>query len=233
MLFRIEALFHGLPHNGPARPPDPAVVASWTRPTGPAPDIVIDLCGDAVASDGLRVWRLLYDGRPGETALLASLLAGRVPVASLVEDGRVIAEARLGTEVRGVVRTMFEDALARTVTLIAAAFDGGARTVTALPQDPAPAVDLTTSDLVRRVLRIAARSMLQHIYRVGYRSPHWRTGWRRIDGPDLVTLGRHPESGWHELPDDGRRFYADPFPIVHEGRCWLFVEDFPHATGRV
>lgn len=232
MLFRIEALFHGLPHNGPARPPDPAVVASWTRPTGPAPDIVIDLCGDAVASDGLRVWRLLYDGRPGETALLASLLAGRVPVASLVEDGRVIAEARLGTEVRGVVRTMFEDALARTVTLIAAAFDGGARTVTALPQDPAPAVDLTTSDLVRRVLRIAARSMLQHIYRVGYRSPHWRTGWRRIDGPDLVTLGRHPESGWHELPDDGRRFYADPFPIVHEGRCWLFVEDFPHATGK-
>ncbi|GJD82654.1 glucosamine inositolphosphorylceramide transferase family protein [Methylobacterium haplocladii] len=232
MLLRIEALFHGLPHNGPAASPAAAVVAGWTRPRGETPDLVIDLYGDADPADGVRVWRLGYDGRPGEAALLATLLAGRLPVASLVEDGRVVSEGRLGTEVRGVVQTMFEDGLARTAMLIAAAFDGGAPAFVPPPKEPAPAAEMTMSDFARRAVRIAARTTLQHIYRIGYRSPHWRTGWRRLDGPDLVALGRHPESGWHELPDDGRRFYADPFPIVHEGRCWLFVEEFPHATAK-
>ncbi|MGH1587213.1 hypothetical protein ACRBEV_01255 [Methylobacterium phyllosphaerae] len=39
-------------------------------------------------------------------------------------------------------------------------------------------------------------------------------GWRRLAGPDLIDLRRHPESGWQVLPDDGRRFYADPFAIA-------------------
>jgi hypothetical protein len=41
-----------------------------------------------------------------------------------------------------------------------------------------------------------------------------------------------PEDGWHDLPDDGRHFYADPFPIVVAGRTHLFVEDFDHRLGR-
>ena len=32
------------------------------------------------------------------------------------------------------------------------------------------------------------------------------------------------------MPDDGSRFYADPFPIEHHGRLYLFVEEYPHAT---
>ncbi|GJE56814.1 glucosamine inositolphosphorylceramide transferase family protein [Methylobacterium thuringiense] len=231
-LFRIEALFHGLPRNGPAAPLDDTATAAWPRPTGQTPDLVVDLCGDVVEAGETRVWRLAYNGQPGEVALLTSLLAGRVPLASLTEDGCTICEARLGTEVRGVVQTMFEDGLARTVTMIAAAFDGGATAISTMPQEPAARTHLTTADLGRRALRIAARNTLQRLYRLGYRSPHWRTGWRRLDGPDLLALGEHPESGWRELPDDGRRFYADPFPIVHEGRCWLFVEDFPHATAK-
>jgi hypothetical protein len=33
-------------------------------------------------------------------------------------------------------------------------------------------------------------------------------------------------------PDDGHRYYADPFPFRHDGRNFVFVEEFPYATGR-
>ncbi|KQO65906.1 MULTISPECIES: hypothetical protein [unclassified Methylobacterium] len=236
-LFRIETLFHGLPPGGPAARLNEAEAAAlpWLASADRAavrPDCVIDLGGDCDAPDGVPVWRLLYDGQPGEAALLASLLAGRVPVASLVADGRVLCEARLGTEVRGVVRTTFEDGLARTVTMIAAAFVGGAAPIPAGSPPPASGAGLGARDLARRAARIAVGSAVRRLYHLGYRAPHWRIGWRRLDGPDLVALGRHPDSGWHELPDDGRRFYADPFPIVHAGRCWLFVEEYDHASAK-
>jgi hypothetical protein len=65
-----------------------------------------------------------------------------------------------------------------------------------------------------------------------YRTPHWRVGWRFVDGEGVIDSMQHPASGWHDLPDDGRHFYADPFPIVVDGRCFLFVEDFDHRVGR-
>jgi hypothetical protein len=53
-----------------------------------------------------------------------------------------------------------------------------------------------------------------------------------VDGPDLIDLRAHPNDGWRELPDDGVRFYADPFPIVSGGRLHMFVEEFDHRLGR-
>jgi hypothetical protein len=41
-----------------------------------------------------------------------------------------------------------------------------------------------------------------------------------------------PEGGWNRLPDDGARFYADPFVFHYKGRTWLFVEEFQYAVGR-
>ena len=32
------------------------------------------------------------------------------------------------------------------------------------------------------------------------------------------------------LPDDGKRFYADPFLFVHNGQEWLFVEEYDYRT---
>jgi hypothetical protein len=47
----------------------------------------------------------------------------------------------------------------------------------------------------------------------------------------VIDLRAHPKTGWRDLPDDRRRFYADPFPIERDGRLLLFVEDFAHALG--
>ncbi len=51
-------------------------------------------------------------------------MAGHAPLVALTEGERVVASARVGTEAHGELLTVFEDALARTATLIVAALRG-------------------------------------------------------------------------------------------------------------
>ncbi|GJE45134.1 hypothetical protein AEGHOMDF_4328 [Methylobacterium soli] len=231
LLFRLETAIHGLPQIGPAAHLDARTPPSWPAPGNAPPDLVIDLCGDVPETGAVRLWRVLYDGQAGEAALLASLLAGRAPIAEIVEGQRVLCSGRLGTEVRGVALTMFEDALVRTATMIEAALKGRAPLLGADAPSSA-ALRLRTSDLGLRAVRMLAGAIVRRLYHLCYRAPHWRVGWRRLDGPGLVTLGHLPEIGWREVPDDGRRFYADPFPFEHQGEPWLFVEEYVHALGK-
>jgi hypothetical protein len=232
LLFRLEALVHGL------RPVGSEALAAaeldrWRR-TDAVPDLLVDLCGDA--STGPATWQLAYDGHSGAAALLAGLLAGGVPRLALVENGAVVAGGRLGADRPGIVLASFDDALARTATVIAAALrrraSGQIALASAADAPATPAVSLPIPALGTRAGRMLAGALVHRLYRLCYNAPHWRCGWRHLDGPDLIALGRLPDATWTVLPDDGRRFYADPFPIAVGGTTHLFVEDFPHATGK-
>ena len=237
LLFAVEARLRRLPGDGPAAPVPVSAL-------GPFPDLaatglVLDLCGDVAPAPGRRVWRLTFDGACGEGGLLAALLAGRTPVAALMEGERVVAAGRLGSESLTVMRTAFEDGLIRTVDLVRAALAGDEAGAPRLPADafPAPApAGLSVAAIGARAGKMLARTVAARLHRLCYRTPHWRVGWRPLAGqdlagPDVVDLRRLPP-GWRDLPDDGLRFYADPFPIEHGGRTILFVEEYPHATGR-
>jgi len=232
LLFRLEAIVHGLPRLG-TEPVPGSELQPWRRPDA-RPDLVLDLCGDVPS--GPATWHIAYDGRVGPDTLLASLLADAVPRLTLVENGAIRAAGRLGADRPGIVLASFQDALARTITLITAALhDRIAGRAGAGGTGDAP-VDhrgvLTVPRLGVRAGRMLAGALIHRLYRLCYNAPHWRCGWRRLTGPDLIDLGRHPEAGWTVLPDDGRRFYADPFPISVGGSTHLFVEAFPHATGK-
>ncbi|MGN6469506.1 MAG: glucosamine inositolphosphorylceramide transferase family protein [Rhizobiaceae bacterium] len=67
--------------------------------------------------------------------------------------------------------------------------------------------------------------------RFRYRHAHWRVGYRFTDGPGVAEKGELG-SGWRQIPDDGTHFYADPFPFEWRDRHFIFVEDYPHATGK-
>lgn len=232
LLFRLEALVHGLRPLG-SEPLPPRALERW-RYGDAAPDLVLDLCGDV--PPGPAIWRLAYDGASGEGALLACLLARAVPRLTLSAAGRIIAAGRLGADRPGIVLASFDDALARTVTLVTAALRdriaGRAGVVPAAAEPVHRPGGLTIPALGTRAGRMLAGALIHRLYHLCYNAPHWRCGWRRLTGPDLIDLGRHPEAGWTVLPDDGRRFYADPFPITVAGTTHLFVEDFPHATGK-
>ncbi|WP_324381428.1 formyl transferase [Enterovirga sp.] len=233
LLFRLESLLNRLPGSKVSAPLPAGALAALPRAGDDIPDLVLDICGDVPPAAGGRVWRLSFDGRPGEVGLLAGLLAGDVPVAVLTEGGAVVASGRPGSEVPGCLPIAFEDILMRTATLIVAALSTpGARPAGPVGRAGAPGPHLTMPRLAVLTGRMLVRAIVTRLYRLCFRTPHWRIGWRRLDGPGLIDLRALPPVQWHRLADDGRRFYADPFPIVHRGETWLFVEDFVHAVGK-
>jgi hypothetical protein len=125
--------------------------------------------------------------------------------------------------------------LARTSTLVVAALDGAAALAPVeMPIDPRAAfvAPKRRTSVPAAAFKQIARKAARRIYTLCCHTPHWRVGWRKTSGADLFDLRAHPTSGWIDLPDDGRRFYADPFPILRDGKVTLFVEDYPHATGK-
>lgn len=197
LLFRLESLIFRVAPNGSA-PVPPADLAAWTDPA--APDLLLDLCGDAVAR--CPVWRVAYDGGFGEIGLLGSLLAARVPRLDLLEGDTVLVSGRLGSDYRGSIALSFEDALVRTTTLVAAALRDrlAGRAAAEIPAPAAAGPARPARIRASRPARLLARSLVGRLYRLCYHAPHWRTGWRVLRGPDLIDLGRHPEGDGRSCP---------------------------------
>jgi hypothetical protein len=226
-LLGLERTINRLPHGSSSR--EGARAFERYVSFGAIPDLILDLTDEPPTGD-IRTWRLTFDGSASETAALAALLSGRMPTVQIVDapSGKAVATGRPGSETPGVVVAAFEDVLARCIDLVLLALDGG--NATRMPVGPQGQV--TRGELVKYGGKAVARAAAHRIYRLLYRSPHWRVGWRFVDTPDVIDLLGHPSSGWHDLPDDGYHFYADPFPIVAGDDTYLFVEDFDHRVRR-
>jgi len=230
LLFSLEKLIYRLPGDGLAAAANVDDFARFTANAPQAADLVLDLCG-AGRRPGERTWQLTYDATPSESTAIGALICWRTPVIAIVdlETGAEVINGRPGTERGDILLCAFEDLLARTGTLVTAALDGAnARHCS----EAAPAAAASTRAALAFATRSLANAAAKRLYLLCYYAPHWRVGWRWVDGPDLVDLRAHPSGGWRELPDDGVRFYADPFPIVSGGRLHLFVEEFDHRLGR-
>ncbi len=210
-----------------------ALFGAWRATGGGSADLTLDLSSATGWPDG-RCWRLTFDGQPGPGALIAATVNGRTPLAEVREGEVTLASARLGTDCGENFESVLEHMLERTITLIVGALQGHRSLVGPLPGDVPPAASSGSiaSTALRRIAKGLARGAATSVYRRLYWAPHWRVGWRRLKGPDLLDLRRHPDEGWIDLPDDGTRFYADPFPFEHDGKVTLFVEDFVHTVGR-
>jgi hypothetical protein len=113
--------------------------------------------------------------------------------------------------------------------MIFAALDGAQ--AEHLGTEPRPRT-ATMPNLARFAMKSLRDALVGRLYRLCFYAPQWRVGWRFVDGPGIIELGRLPDGGWRDLPDDRRHFYADPFPVVRDGRTFVFVEDFAHRLGR-
>ena len=230
LLFSLERLVYGLPADDTATATSGDLARFGSAPE--APDLVLDFSvgpGSAGTDHGARTWRVTFDGVADEAAALAALVHGHMPIVAVsdVATNAVIASGHPGTETAGIMTLAYRDLLARTTMLIVAALDGAAARIDA----NARANALNTSTVARFAARSLARAAVRRLYLLCYNAPHWRVGWRFVDGDDVIDLRAHPKSGWRDLPDDRRRFYADPFPIEQNGRLFVLVEDFAHALG--
>lgn len=198
------------------------------------PDLVVDLQSATPPPGGLAV---AVGGAPVVAGAVAAVVAGDNPVLELLygsADGpKVLGRWRIGVETADVAGKAIGPTLGRAVEMLALAVDeiaaGRPAADVRLPcVAPSPAA-APADPLV-----FAVRSLVAKIRRRlpgAPAAPRWHVAWRADMSGDgvLPDLDAAP---FQLLPDDGRRFYADPFVIRRDGRTVLFVEDFPFATGR-
>jgi hypothetical protein len=231
LLLELERIIYRL------RGPRPSDRWSCNERTSPRPcldgsaDLVIDFCGGEPASTGSRVIRPLFDGAAGEAALFGALAAGRIPLIEMedVEAGVIIARAAPRADNAATILEAFDCVLARVVTLVTASA-AGIRPLARMERPAARPIRLR--EIAAFEAKSLVTSLVRRLYHLCCYAPHWRTCWRIVEGADLWDTHTLRATSWNVVPDPGFRFYADPFPFVHDGRMYVFVEDFDHRRGK-
>lgn len=202
----------------------------WISPEKTQGDeVIVDLSAEKVPMQ--FAWRVLFDGRPGHTAAARVLAQGRFPIVAVVDpNGVVRAEGRPGSEQPGVLSVSLAEVLAGTGSLLVSALRG--HSVCRPAPDTGQSGGMLPFPVARLLVRKTIRAAVHTGYQLATRSPHWRVGWRRSAGSGMPDLSGSPTGAWSSVHDDGYHFYADPFLFEHEGREYLFVEDFDHRVGR-
>jgi hypothetical protein len=86
-----------------------------------------------------------------------------------------------------------------------------------------------TPALTVRAVSVFSHKMARYLEILAKGGKNWSVGWR-ID--PTSTLLDAKTANFAVLPDDGKRYYADPFPFRHGGTDCIFVEELPFGTGR-
>lgn len=199
---------------------------------GPS-DLVIDLTGAAAPGDSPTL-TLEVCGRRSFAAGIAEMLARHgLPEIIARLDGTVVGIARPMLDDRVWLSRMSDDVLAGAISLImqcVARFF--ARRLGAVDVDAPP--PRSGGGFIRHYLATLGPGLagrLMHKLKPGRRPFYWQVAYRLIDGPGVAETGRLDGPAFTVLPDDGQRFYADPFVIEHSGHHYLFVEEFPYRRG--
>lgn len=194
--------------------------------------LTIALCKEGRSAGGGKQLRFASAAKGFPLAEWASAIAaGQLPKITLELDGVAVARAAPMIENRVSIGWSLENVLARAITLVVktarqvleGAHLAPLRTETA-PPAPAFLPAYLTSTLPRTAAEIWRR--------MRYRYAHWRVGYRFVEGHGVAETGSLAGTPWQILPDDGKRFYADPFAFSFEGRHYIFVEDFDHEKGK-
>jgi len=232
-LLALEDLIGGRPAG---RATEPVPFGTWPRQLGASgtADLILDLAEAGEVSDGPPVLRLLCDGMAFETGAAAAILAGRPAILetrlSASGSASILSRWRPAVEVPhragAALDMMFGRAADMLLTEIARLDAGSPPSLPPIalagPDRAGPA------GFLLRSLETRIRARLD---RMAGTAPDWHVAIRlRPSAEDGVpVLG--PE-GFRRLADDGNRFYADPFLFERGGETFLFVEEFPYATGK-
>ncbi|MBX3584144.1 MAG: hypothetical protein KF810_19840 [Rhizobiaceae bacterium] len=224
---------------GGDRIPRSEIDGSFLEPAGFAPDVVIDLRASPssdLAASAIRL-RPLYDGHPGEQALVSALFFRETPQIAIEKMeagqalGMIVATGTASLEAKSCIGSGMEAVTSRVITLllkVLSGYAGEGLIASSIPVRPIGRKDVAVAS-VRDIAQQAARAM----YRLCCYESHWRVGWRFVEpGQDVWSRGDLAGKRWNVLPDPVDHFYADPFPLHWRGRDYLFFEDLDHKVGK-
>lgn len=203
--------------------------APQNMPPASGTDIAIDLTGDASSSCAARVLRPLYDGQKTDQGAVAAILSGAAPTLA-VEDaatGAILVEGLPSFEAADGLTGALEAVYSRICVLIEKALATPDRAVAASTSHSAQRPRAPAAFAIRSLAHECAR----WLYHLCCHSPHWRIGWRFVDGPGVIDSGNLSGDKWRALADEATSFAADPFPIEWRGQRGVFYERLDYRRG--
>lgn len=198
-------------------------------------DLTDDPKGDPTAADAVATLAVAFDGWPGEDAAASALTRHGNTTVEIFDPttGAVLERARPSLEgatgLAGALSMVGSRAGALIAARLAARRNGRER-----PRLPGatnargPRATVSFAPLAEGL----ARRLARRVHHLVCHAPHWRVGWRFIDGPGLAETGSFAGPRFRPIADPGLHCYADPFPVTWDGRTHVLVEDFDHATAR-
>lgn len=218
---------------------DRSASAAWSIDAPSAPsdreaDLVIDLTSGDLAATSVRTLRPVYAGALVEEAATSELLAGRVPSVGVLDTSAGNKAPRIyraAVERPRVLCKSLDNICARLVTIFVTSVEEVGEGKIVAGQDNATILSGTEWRRMGGLAAVTARARAA-LTSLSASAPHWFAGWRFANGDRLSETMRLPAQGWKRLPDDGARFYADPFVFRKDGRNWLFLEEFQYASGK-
>lgn len=178
---------------------------------------------------------LLFDGQTLAAGLWAALLDGRAPHLSIINgEGHVLASALPAIEDTRRIGIGADQVLARAIDLLLTALKSPSSAMKSKLHVPVMMYARPTPALFfARNLALRIRDRINGLVK---NKPRWQVGFRAVSGandPDgIANALAWPANAFSLLPDDGARYYADPFPVIADGKDFIFVEEFPYATGK-
>ncbi len=198
-------------------------------------DLEINLSGQSSTSRAPISLHPSYAGQMREECAIAAIIKGHKPGIGIVDSRAVDRPMAIAAAIEAPhrINNAMDNIAARLLSAMEHAVMRVARGETiANPADKplmAPPEHCTARDI--NWLRYMMRRVIVRMFN---RRPHWYVGWRHTNAasPSIQETARMPDVTWRRLEDDGQRFYADPFVFCHEGRTWLFVEEYPLSTAK-
>jgi hypothetical protein len=227
----LEATLSGAATPNPCDALKPDAFARWRAASSTPPDLTVDLATHGLSSQATRTLTPLYDGQPGEAAFWSALLDGRAPALALNFDGGTVAIGQPAIESPHALRTSANAVLTRLITSIIQTANtprvANRTSETQTPASPAPssaALSLLTRKVASKATRLLERTLKT--------APQWAVAYHHGAPASRLPAPNFDIAAFAHLPDDGQRYYADPFLFARHGQIDLFVEELPYATGR-
>jgi hypothetical protein len=233
LLFEFERLLYGACRTGAADQMEEALRALPPRPPGEI-DLVIDFSGGQGYPTARRVLTPLFNGTPGEVGVMAALANGQDLVVELHDSAHPSDPwtARPASTDREVFSASLDGVLSCAAELIAKAVreGSGAAATMAPPSIPyAPAPSFVSLSAVAHAMGGAASKAVRLLDMLARGGRTWAIGWRFDESQGLLDK---EEAAFRVLTGGTGSYLADPFPFRHEGRNFIFFEQYPYATGR-
>jgi hypothetical protein len=198
-------------------------------------DLSIDLREQPASdTDEMRLIPL-FDGAPGEAALISVLMDARAPELAIVRWGdepHVLAEGLPALERRNVLALGLDQVLARTADLLRQCVSRFANGEQMERRAFSPALRTRSRSAAVFAAKGLATKLKQRLTDLVVHPEHWSIAFRRVQGESVMERGEWPNVEWTHVPDDGARYFADPFPFTDNGRNYVFCEEYPYATGK-